>query len=97
MGKNIYLKGSLTSLAKNIDAIKVRGKTMGECLSELVTELPKLKDKLFYNEADGEVLAVNGILRPHVEIRINGQRANQGGLVQKVRSRDKIEIRMNYQ
>lgn len=53
MGAKVYLYSELKELANGVDVVDVRGSTIGECLADLVSQLPQMKSILF--DKDGKL------------------------------------------
>jgi molybdopterin converting factor small subunit len=70
-------------LADNASIVKVNGRTIGECLEELVQQHPRLKPKIFTRK---------GKLIKGLSIFINGQATNHGAMARPVRDGDKLHI-----
>jgi molybdopterin converting factor small subunit len=62
MGKKLHLYSGLTDYVGGHDMIEVNGRTVGECLHELIGQYPRLKNVLFDK---------NGGLQSHVFASIN--------------------------
>ena len=66
-----------------INTLEVSGTTVGECLNNLVSKFPTIKDRLF--EAEGK-------LHWSVFVFVNGGSAAPDHLAKKVKDGDQIEI-----
>jgi molybdopterin converting factor small subunit len=64
------------------EIIQVEGKTVGECLKDLVKQYPPLKKEIFKN----------GKLNPIMEVYLNGASAFPNELVKPVKDGDKINL-----
>lgn len=65
------------------EIIKVEGKTVGECLQDLVKQYPPLEKALFVK---------NGKLNSIIEVYLNGVSAYPNELVKPVKDGDKINL-----
>lgn len=95
MSIKLYIPRSLSAITKGKDVFEVVGETVGDCLNHLVTLVPRIKEELFYAETEEEVLAKDGVLRPHVKVLVNEKSSDAEGLAKKVKDGDKIHIEMN--
>jgi molybdopterin converting factor small subunit len=64
------------------EIIQVEGKTVGECLGDLVKQYPPLEKEIFKN----------GKLNPLVEVYMNGASAYPNELAKPVKDGDKINL-----
>jgi molybdopterin converting factor small subunit len=64
------------------ETIEVEGKTVGECLRDLVKQYPPLEKEIFKN----------GKLNPLVEVYMNGASAYPNELAKPVKDGDKINL-----
>ncbi|MFC2004755.1 hypothetical protein ACFLUY_00860 [Chloroflexota bacterium] len=94
MSIKLYLPRSMSGITKGKDVFEVEGETVGECLSHLVTLIPRIKEELFYVDTE-ESLATNGMLRSNIEVMVNEKSINAEGLATKVKDSAKIEIKLN--
>ena len=85
MSVKIKLHHSLAKIADGQVMVEVDGKTVGQCLEQLATRLPRLKKKLF--EKDG---ALSRIL----EIYINGESTYPDELTTTVKDGDELNTIM---
>lgn len=92
MSKKLYLRGSLAKQAKGKDYIEINGKTLGDCLENLVTLIPKMQEILFYKTKEGEKA-----LRSNIKVLVNEESAEKEGLSKAVQSRDNIIIKKQTQ
>jgi molybdopterin synthase sulfur carrier subunit len=67
----------------NQSTAEVEGKTVGQCLEQLVARYPGLKDQLFEK---------NGKLNRLVEVYVNGQTAYPDELAKEVKDGDEIHL-----
>jgi len=89
MSIKLYIPGSLSATAKGKHLLEVNGKTVGECLNQLVSLLPGMEEVLFYEK--GETFA----LRSRINVLVNGESADAKGLAKEVKDGDEIRIKMN--
>lgn len=94
MSINLIIPASLSKLTDNKSTVEVCGKTIGQCLADLVKQYPGIEEKLFFG-GRGELLAVEGKLWTKIEILINGRRITNSVLTTIVQSDDKLEIKIN--
>ncbi len=86
MSIKLYIPGSLSATAKGKHLLEVNGKTVGDCLNQLVGILPGMEEVLFYEK--GETLA----LRSRINVLVNGESAVTA---KEVKDGDEIRIKMN--
>ena len=86
MSIKLYIPGSLSATAKGKHLLEVNGKTVGECLNQLVSILPGMEEVLFYEK--GETFA----LRSRINVLVNGESAVTA---KEVKDGDEIRIKMN--
>lgn len=67
----------------NVEAAAVNGRTVGECLKDLVEQFPQLGTQLFTN---------NGRLFKYLEVYINGKSAYPNELAKQVNDGDELNI-----
>ena len=65
------------------ETIEVEGKTVGECLHDLVKKFPPLENEIFVK---------NGDLNPIVEVYLNGESAFPNELIKSVKDGDRINL-----
>lgn len=82
----LILPTSLSRLAKGKELFEVTGKTVGECLNQLVSLVPVMKETLFYE---------SGRLVPRIEILVNQESAGTEGLAKELKDGDEIRIKMD--
>jgi molybdopterin converting factor small subunit len=83
MSVEINIPPVLQALAGDVKQIDVTGKTVGECLKELVKQYPRLKSRLFNRQ---------GKLSNGINIFINGENAYPEPLSRIVHEGDKVHI-----
>ena len=83
MSVEINIPPVLQAMVGDIEQIDVTGRTVGECLEELVKQYPRLKSRLFNK---------NHKLPNGINIFVNGENAYPEPLAKKVREGDKIYI-----
>ena len=81
----LFLPTNLSKLAKGKDWFEVNGKTVGECLNQLVNLAPTLKDALFCESGDKLTWAF--------EVLVNQESIDAEGLATKLEDGDEIEIK----
>ena len=83
MSVEINIPQFLQHLVNDVRVADVKGRTVGDCLNDLVTQLPQLKKLLFTR---------NGKLRKHLDVYINGESAYPEELAKPVIDGDKLHI-----
>ena len=83
MGIRIHIPYFLQYLVNNVKVIDVNGSTVGECLNDLVGQVPSLKERIF----DGD-----GRIRNIVDIYVNGESAYPDELTKPVNDGDEMHI-----
>ena len=73
----------LHHLSGNVKVVEVEGKTVGECLDELVKRFPQLKESLFVE--DDKLLNL-------LNVYVNGESAYPEELAKTVSDGDKLDI-----
>ncbi len=85
MSINLFLPANLSKLAKGKDWFEVNGKTVGECLNQLVSLVPALKNVLFSESGDK--------LSWTFKVLVNQDSTEAEGLATKLEDGDEIEIK----
>jgi molybdopterin converting factor small subunit len=85
MGVKVNLHLTLRKYADDQEVVEVQGKTVGECLRNLVNEFPGLGPNIFDKK---------GGLNNIVEIYLNLQSAYPNELVKPVKDGDEIHVTM---
>lgn len=83
MSVEIYIPQFLQHLANGIEVVDVNGRTIGECLNNLVKQFPQLEASLF--DKNGELLDL-------LNIYINRESAYPEELTKPVNDGDKLQI-----
>jgi molybdopterin converting factor small subunit len=83
MSVTINLNQTLSSFANNQAVVEVNGRTVGECLGELVKQFPKIKPLL---------LGKNSKLHSYVEIFLNQESTYPEELTKRVKDGDELHI-----
>jgi molybdopterin converting factor small subunit len=86
MSIKLFLPASLSYLAKGEDLFEVNGKTVGECLNELVGLVPVMKETLFYE---------SGRLVPSIKVLVNQESTDVEGLAKELKDGDEIQIKID--
>ncbi len=86
MSIRLYLPDSLSRIAKCKTCHEVKGLTLGECLNNLVAQLPAIKNALFYETC--------GLL-PYVKLLVDDGSADVEGLKRRVKDGAQIFIKTN--
>ena len=85
MGIKIHLNPGMYHLADNNEIFEADGKTVGECIDQLIARYPGLRDLIFYKD---------GSLQTFIEIYVNRKSAAPNELEQEVRGGDEIHLVM---
>jgi len=85
MSVKLYLPGRFYYLWEGKGVIDVTGKTVAECLDELVRIIPLMKKALSYE---------SGALDPHIKVLVNQERVGEDGLARKVHEGDEIHFEL---
>lgn len=81
----LWLSTNLKRLAKGKEGFEVDGETTGECINDLITIVPAIKNTIFLGSR----------LSPNVQVEVNRQSVNEDErLTKKVNNGD--EIRLAY-
>ena len=83
MGIKIILPPSFERYTNDRDVVEVNGSTVGQCLEQLVAQLPEIKKELF--ERDGKLL-------DYVNIYVNRESAYPKELAKAVKDGDELHI-----
>ena len=83
MTKILWLSKNLSRLSKGTEGFEVDGETVGECLNELITLIPAMRNAIFYQTR----------LNANVEVQINKKNIGPAErLTKKVKDGDEIRI-----
>ncbi len=85
MSISLFLPANLSKLAKGKDWFEVNGKTVGECLNQLVRLAPIMKNVLFCESGDK--------LTWTFKVFVNQESIDAEGLAMKLEDGDEIEIK----
>ncbi len=85
MGINLFLPANLSKFANGKDWFEVKGKTAGECLNQLVSFVPTLRNVLFCDSGDK--------LNWTFKILVNREDTDAEGFATKLEDGDEIEIK----
>ena len=85
MAVKVYLHLTLRQFTNGQEILEVDGKTVGECLKNVVKKYPGMESSIF---------AKNGKLSNIVEIYLNHQSAYPNELVKPVKDGDEIHLTM---
>ncbi len=85
MSIKLFLPASLSNVAKCNDWFEVNGKTVGECLNQLVNLVPELKNVLFCESGDN--------LTWTIKVLVNQESIDAAGLATKLKDGDEIQIK----
>jgi molybdopterin converting factor small subunit len=83
MSKTLWLSKNLSRIAIGTEGFEVDGDTVGDCVSELISDVPAMRNALFYESR----------LNANVQVQINKVRVEAGErLTKKVNDGDEILI-----
>jgi len=83
MGAILWLAANLKRLAKGKEGFEVDGETTGECITDLVSIVPAMRDTIFLGSR----------LSPNVLVEVNRQSINEDErLTRKVNDGDEIRL-----
>lgn len=91
MSIKLNIRGGLSVIAKGKQLFEVNGKTVGECLDQLISLVPALKETIFYETRQG--LAI----RSSMQVKVNRQVVYTEDLVKEVKDSDVIQIKKTVQ
>lgn len=81
----LYLSKNLTRVTKGDEAFEVEGETLSDCLNDLVTIVPRIKNELFVSSGDR--------LLERVQVKVNRKVVEvEDPLATKIKDGDEIEI-----
>jgi molybdopterin converting factor small subunit len=83
MSIKLHLPSRFYYLWEGKEAIYVKGKTVAECLDDLVRVIPLMKKALSY---------ASGALDPHIKVLVNQNGVGAEGLARKVNDGDEIHF-----
>ena len=83
MSVRLYLPSRFYYLWEGNKVLDVAGKTVAECLDELVRFIPLMKKALSYE---------SGALDPHIKVLVNQEGLGTEGLARKVHDGDEIHF-----
>jgi len=83
MSIRLYLPSRFYYLWEGKDVLDVTGKTVAECLDDLVRLIPLMKKALSYE---------SGALDPHIKVLVNQGDVGEEGLARKVHDGDRIHF-----
>jgi molybdopterin converting factor small subunit len=87
MSIKFFLPDSLSHLAKGENFFEVNGSTVGECLDQLVSLVPVMKQVLFYDSGDR--------LQPTIKVLVNQESTDAEGLAKELQDGDEIQIKLD--
>jgi len=83
MSIKLFLSANLSRVAKGTEGFEVDGETVGECVNELVSLVPAMRNALFYETR----------LNANVHVQVNKESVDRGEhLTKKVKDGDEIRI-----
>jgi molybdopterin converting factor small subunit len=83
MSITLFLSANLSRVAKGTEGFEVDGGTVGECVGELVSLVPAMRNALFYDSR----------LNTNVHVQVNKENIDGGErLTKKVKDGDEIRI-----
>lgn len=83
MAQTVNIHQALRHLTNNQSSVEVNGKTVGECLADLVERFPGMKSKLF---------GKNNKLINYVDIYVNAESSYPEELAKPVKDGDRLHI-----
>ena len=83
MSIKLYLPSRFYYLWEGKQVLDITGKTVAECLDELVRLIPLMKKALSYS---------SGALDPHIKVLVNQGDVGEEGLARKVHDGDQIHF-----
>jgi hypothetical protein len=89
MSIKLHIPDSLSAITKRKLSYEVQGKTVGECLNDLVGLVPGIKKALFYE---------TGGLLPDIKVLVGykSEGTDLEGLAKKVNDGDEIFVKTNF-
>jgi len=85
MSIKLYLPSRFYYLWESKEALDVTGKTVAECLDDLVRLIPLMQKALSYK---------SGALDPHIKVLVNQEGVGAEGLARKVHDGDEIHFEL---
>ena len=82
MSVKIHIHTTHRQITNGLEVVEVEGKTVGECLRDLVNKYPPLEKEIFKS----------GKLNSLVEVYLNGESAYPNELIKPVKDGDKINL-----
>ena len=83
MSIKLVLSTNLSRIAKGTELFEVDGETVGECVNELISLVPAMRNALFYESR----------LNANVQVQVNRESVDGGErLTKEVRNGDEIRI-----
>ncbi len=82
----LYLPDSLSRIARGKTCYEVKGQTLGECLNDLIAQLPAIRNALFYD---------TGGLLPHIKLLVADGSTEVEGLARRVQDGAQIFVKTN--
>ena len=83
MSITLWLSANLSRVAKGTEGFEVDGGTVGECVNELISLVPAMRNALFYESR----------LNANVQVQVNKESVDEAErLARKVRDGDEIRI-----
>jgi molybdopterin converting factor small subunit len=83
MSITLWLSANLRRLAKGTEGFEVDGETTGECIDDLVSIVPAMRDTIFLGSR----------LSPNVQVEVNKQSVDEEErLTKKVNDNDEIRV-----
>ena len=86
MSVKINVRPAMQHLTGNQDVVEVSGKTVGECINQLIERFPAVRDQLL--DKDGGVLN-------YIDIYVNGKSSYPEELAKLVKDGDELYILMD--
>jgi hypothetical protein len=86
MSVKLHLSAFFLLYAENKNLVEVYGSNLGECLGNLVSLFPNIKDRLFTS---------NGALQPYIQIVVNAETDGTTDMAQQIQPGDDIYVYAN--
>jgi len=83
MSIKLHLPSRFYYLYEGKDVLEVKGRTVAECLDDLIRIIPIMKKALSY---------ASGALDPHIKVLVNQERVGREGLARRVNDGDEIHF-----
>jgi len=83
MSVTLWLSNNLSRIAKGTEGFDVDGETVGECINDLISIVPAMRDAIFLGSQ----------LHPNIQVEVNKEHINEEErLTKKVTDGDQIRV-----